>query len=153
MTMYVSVAGIFLVSASAATSLTSIPKRFGEDLSGLTRSQTATTLAVVWLAASIALLVFFRPQDAIGLEAPLAAQEAPEPVLETLSPEQMAEWDKYLDSQMPVAEMLPSGAMKVRVVKFNDYQCPACRQTWQLYRGIIAKYEAGVPGRIRLREP
>src|SRR5918993_5757636 len=46
MAMYVSVAGIFLASAAAATSLTAIPARLGEDLKGLTRSQTGTTLAV-----------------------------------------------------------------------------------------------------------
>ena len=145
-TMYVSVAGIFLVSASAATSLTSIPTRLGEDFAAMTRSQTATTLAVVWLAASIALLVLFRPQTFDAIEAPVAAEAPPEPVLETLSPEQIAEWDKYLDSQMPVAELQPTGEMKVRVVKFNDYQCPACRQTWALYSGIIARYEAEYPG-------
>jgi uncharacterized membrane protein len=147
MTMYVSVAGIFLVSAGAATSLTSIPSRLGEDLAGVTRSQLATTLAVAWVAASIALVVLFRPQPAaIGIEEAVQAQELPEPVLETLSPEQIAEWDKYLDSQMPVAELLPQAPAKVVVVKFNDYQCPACRQTWALYRGIIAKYEAEYPG-------
>jgi uncharacterized membrane protein len=148
MTMYVSVAGIFLVSAGAASSLTSIPKRFGEDLSGVTRSQTATTLAVVWLAASIALVVFFRPEPIAALSESVSAeaQAPPEPVLETLSPEQIAEWDQYLDGQMPVAELLPAGEIKVRVVKFNDYQCPACRQTWELYRGIIARYEAEYPG-------
>ncbi len=146
MAMYVSVAGIFLVSAGAATSLTSIPARLGDDFGALTRSQTATTLAVLWLAASLALLVFFRPQIAPGIETPLSAEAPPEPVLETLSPEQIAEWDKYLDSQMPVGELLPAGEVKVRVVKFNDYQCPACRQTWELYRGIIARYEAEYPG-------
>jgi uncharacterized membrane protein len=146
MTMYVSVAGIFLVSASAATSLTSIPKRLGEDFAAMTRSQTATTLAVVWLAASIALLVLFRPQTLDAIQEPVAAEAPAEPVLETLSPEQIAEWDKYLDSQMPVTELLPTGEVKVRVVKFNDYQCPACRQTWALYRGIIARYEAEYPG-------
>src|SRR5688572_12903683 len=69
-TMYASVAGIFLVSASAASSLTSIPARLGDDLAGVTRSQMATTLAVAWLAASIALVVVFRSQDAaaIGIE-------------------------------------------------------------------------------------
>jgi uncharacterized membrane protein len=148
MTMYASVAGVFLVSASAATSLTSIPSRLGEDVGGLFRSQTATTLAVAWLAASIALLVFFRPQtvtDAVAADTPATAQPA-EPVMETLAPEQIAEWDKYLDAQMPVADLLPTGDTKVRLIKFNDYQCPACRQTWQLYQGIIAKYEAQYPG-------
>ena len=149
MTMYAAIAGIFLVSASAATSLTSIPSRLGQDLGALTKSQTATTLAVAWLAASIALVVLF-PRDpveaaATGTEA-AATQAPPEPELEPLSEEQIAEWEKYLDSQPRVAELLPMGDAKVRVVKFNDYQCPACRQTWALYHGIIARYEAAHPG-------
>ena len=31
---------------------------------------------------------------------------------------------------------------KVLVVKFNDYQCPPCRQSFESYKGIQAKYEA-----------
>jgi protein-disulfide isomerase len=139
------VAAVFLISASGATSLTAIPARLGEDFSGLTRSQTATTLAVAWLAASVALLVLF-PREQVVTAAEAVAQEAPEPVIETLSPEQIAEWDKYLDSQMPVADLLPADSVKVRVVKFNDYQCPSCRQTWALYRGLLAKYEKQYPG-------
>jgi uncharacterized membrane protein len=149
MTMYVSVAGIFLASAAAATSLTAIPARLGEDLKGLTRSQTATTLSVAWLAAAIALVVLFPrdPAAAVGDE-PAVAQALPEPELETLAPEQIAEWNKYLDSQTAVAEpaLMPTGTQKVLFVKFNDYQCPMCRQTWAFYRGIIAKYEKEYPG-------
>ncbi len=46
MAMYVSVAGIFLASAAAATSLTAIPAKLGEDVTALTRSQSGVTLAV-----------------------------------------------------------------------------------------------------------
>jgi uncharacterized membrane protein len=145
--VYVTVAGIFLVSAGAATVVTSIPAHLGADLRAVTHSQAATTLAVGWLAATIAIVALFPREQTANAE-PLTTQEQPaaEPALETLSPEQQAEWDKYLDSQMPVAELLPNGNVKVRVVKFNDYQCPACRQTYMLYRGIIAKYEAELPG-------
>jgi protein-disulfide isomerase len=148
MAMYVSVAGIFLASAAAATSLTSIPARLGEDVRGLTRSQTGTTLAVAWVAASIALIVLFPRPEAFGAEAPSAVEAIPEPELETLTPEQVAEWNKYLDSQTALSEpaLLPAEPMKVRFIKFNDYQCPSCRQTWSLYRGIIAKYEREYPG-------
>jgi uncharacterized membrane protein len=148
MTMYVSVAGIFLASAAAATSLTAIPARLGEDLKGLTRSQTATTLAVAWLAAAIALVVLFPREQAVGSSGPALAEAIPEPELETLSPEQTAEWNKFLDKQVPAKEpaLTPTGNEKVLLVKFNDYQCPSCRQTWALYRGIIAKYEREYPG-------
>jgi uncharacterized membrane protein/predicted DsbA family dithiol-disulfide isomerase len=148
MAMYASVAGIFLASAAAATSLTSIPARLGEDVRSLTRSQTATTLTVAWLAASIALVILFPRQEAFGAQAPAVVDAIPEPELEALTPEQLAEWNKYLDSQTPLSEpgLLPTAPMKVRFVKFNDYQCPSCRQTWALYRGIIAKYEKEYPG-------
>lgn len=148
MAMYVAVAGIFLASAAAATSLTAIPARLGEDVKGLTRSQTGTTLTVGWLAASIALVLLFPRPEAFGAAGPLAVDAIPEPQLETLTADQVAEWNKYLDSQTPLSEpsLLPTGAMKVRFVKFNDYQCPSCRQTYMLYRGIIAKYEKEYPG-------
>ena len=32
---------------------------------------------------------------------------------------------------------------KVVVVKFNDYQCPSCRQTYVEYRGILDKFKSG----------
>jgi protein-disulfide isomerase len=73
------------------------------------------------------------------------AQVAPVP-LETLDPAALAEWHTWLDSQPTQAAVLPEGDLKVRVVKFNDYQCPACRMTYLAYHDIIAKYEASHPG-------
>jgi uncharacterized membrane protein len=148
MTMYAAVAGIFLVSAAAATSLTAIPARLGEDLTGLTKSQSGTTLAVAWVAASIALLVLFPHPGQGGATGPLAVDVATEAPIEPLTAEQTAEWDRFLDSQVPVSEpaLLPTGAAKVLFVKFNDYQCPACRQTYLLYNGLFEKYEKQYPG-------
>ena len=147
-TMYVSVAGIFLTSAAAATSLTAIPARLGEDISGLTKSQSGTTLTVAWLAASIALLVLFPHPEALGGQAASTVETAPQQPTEILAPEQIAEWDKFLDSQVPLTEpaLLPTGTAKVLFVKFNDYQCPSCRQTYSLYKGIFEKYEKEYPG-------
>ena len=147
MAMYVSVAGIFLASAAAATSLTSIPARLGEDVKGLTRSQTGTTLAVGWVAASLALVLLFPRPEAFGAAAPSAVETAPAPELEVLTADQVAEWNKYLDGQTALSEpgLLPTGSMKVRFIKFNDYQCPSCRATWAMYRGVIAKYEKEYP--------
>jgi protein-disulfide isomerase len=146
--MYAAVAGIFLVSAAAATSLTAIPARLGEDLSGLTKSQSGTTLAVAWVAASIALLVLFPHPGQAGATGPSTVDVATEAPIEPLTAEQTAEWDRFLDSQVPVSEpsLLPTGTAKVLFVKFNDYQCPACRQTYLLYNGLFEKYEKQYPG-------
>jgi len=39
---------------------------------------------------------------------------------------------------------------KVLVVKFNDFQCPACGQSYLQYKPIFAKYEAEHPGQVKL---
>ena len=47
---------------------------------------------------------------------------------------------------------VPADGAKVVVVKFNDYQCPACRQTYLAYKGLKEKWESSVerPGAVRL---
>jgi protein-disulfide isomerase len=35
----------------------------------------------------------------------------------------------------------PANGAQVLIVKFNDYQCPSCRQTYMEYKGILAKYQ------------
>jgi uncharacterized membrane protein/protein-disulfide isomerase len=145
-TVYVSVVGIFIVSASAAEKLSAIPAWLGRDLGAITKSQTATTLAVAWLAAAVLLVVLFPREQPIA-DQPVAEADIPEPALETLTPEQQAEWGTWLDTQKPAApELVPTGETKVLLIKFNDYQCPSCRQTWALYRGVIASLEKEFPG-------
>jgi uncharacterized membrane protein len=143
MAMYVSVIGVFAASAGAAGSLKRLPAQLGRDLAVLPRSQTAMTLAVAWLAASMTLVVLFPREQPFSAAEPGAASAAP---AETLTAEQMLEWEQFLDSAPRVSELEPAGDAKVRLVKFNDYQCPYCRETWAAYRPLIAKYEASHPG-------
>ena len=143
LTMYVSVIGIFLVSAGAAGSVSALPARLGSDLSAVARNSTGATVGAIWLLAAIALVSFFPRETSVSAESGTAVATAP---VETLAQEQIAEWDKWLDAQPRAQEVLPSGPVKVLLVKFNDYQCPACRQTWAEYRGIIARYEQMYPG-------
>jgi protein-disulfide isomerase len=146
MTMYASVIGIFLISASAAGKLSALPSRFGQDLASVGQSTTAATLAGIWVVASLALILTFPREQAVAAEETTAANEPAAPI-ETLTPEQTAEWQQWFDAQMPVPEAMPTDpAVKVLVMKFNDYQCPACRATWSLYRDILAKYESAYPG-------
>jgi protein-disulfide isomerase len=39
---------------------------------------------------------------------------------------------------------------RVLIVKFNDYQCPACSQSYEMYKPVLAKYEASNPGAVRV---
>jgi protein-disulfide isomerase len=45
--------------------------------------------------------------------------------------------------------IVPSEGAKVLVVKFNDYQCPPCRQSYMDYKSVFAKYEASNPGQVK----
>ena len=38
----------------------------------------------------------------------------------------------------------------VLIVKFNDYMCPPCRQTYLSYHGLLQAYEVSRPGAVRL---
>jgi len=144
MTMYASVVAIFLLSAAAAGSLRELPSRIGADLAGLRTSPTAATLAAVWVVASIGLIVFFPQAQTVSAQVAEQQEAAP---TETLDANQLTEWHQWLDRQTPVSEpaVLPSGPVKVLVVKFNDFQCPACRQAYFAYKSIFEKYEKQYP--------
>jgi uncharacterized membrane protein/protein-disulfide isomerase len=144
-TMYVGVIGTVLVSASVAGPMTSLPSRLGEDIAALFKSPAAATLAAVWAVVTVGLLVAFPKEPTFTQTASDGSTQSSVPV-ETLSPEQRAEWEAWLDAQPRKPEALPTGATKVLVLKFNDYQCPSCRMAWILYKDIIAKYEKSSPG-------
>jgi len=147
LTMYVSVVGTFLVSASAAGPLRALQAGVGKDLSSLRGSPAAAALAVIWLVASAGLVLAFpREQPVTSAQ---TASSVPAVPVETLAPEQLVELHAWLDRQPRVAEAMPTGNAKVLLLKFNDYQCPSCRQAWILYKDIIAKYEAAYPGVFR----
>jgi len=148
MAVYVSVVGIFLIASSLAPSLGSLLSRVGEDVSGVFSSPSAMGLGALWLVGSLALVALF-PREAI-LE---AGTPAPAPVVpvEALDPAQLDEWHKWIDAQprVPQVVALTPPGVKVFVVKFNDYQCPACRMTYFAYKDIFAKYEASNPQDFR----
>ena len=145
MAMYVSVIGTFLVSANSAGPIGALPSRLGRDIAVLFRNPTAATLAVVWLAVSAGLILGF-PKAPQATQATAGSSSAPPAPVESLTPEQRTEWEAWLDAQPRKPEAMPTGATKVLVLKFNDYQCPSCRLAWILYKDIIAKYEKASPG-------
>jgi protein-disulfide isomerase len=144
-TMYVAVIGIFVVSGAAASDLAGLPSRIGRDLRDSIGSPMATTLTVVWLAAAIALVAGFPREPSAQAEA--IADAAPAPT-ETLGADEVAQFEAWLAMQPRVDVGVPSNGARVVVAKFNDYQCPACRQAYIAYRSIEQKYEAEHPGQV-----
>ena len=146
LTMYVSVIGTFLISATSAGPIGALPSRLGRDLATVAQTPIPATLAVIWLAVSAGLVFAFpKPPQATPTNSQGASTQPSVPV-ETLTAEQRSEWEAWLNAQPRAPEAQPTGATKVLVLKFNDYQCPSCRLAWVLYKDIIAKYEKAHPG-------
>jgi protein-disulfide isomerase len=145
MTMYVAVIGLFIVSGAAASGLAALPARLGDDLKAVVGSPLTATLAVVWLAASTSLVAFF-PR-----EAPVPDIAAVEPVAaptETLGADEISQFTAWMDVQPREDLGVPANGAKVVVVKFNDYQCPACRQAYLAYRSMQQSIEMKYPGQV-----
>ena len=86
---------------------------------------------------------------------PRAARAAAAPApIETLDAAQLAEWHAWLDSAAARArDARRPATSRCVLIKFNDYQCPSCRETWQLYQGVIAKCEAERTRGVRRSRP
>jgi uncharacterized membrane protein/predicted DsbA family dithiol-disulfide isomerase len=133
--------GIFIVSGSAASlPMTTLPQRIGQDLRALAKSPTALATAVLFVVAAASALAFF-PREASS-----AAGGAP-PVP---TADQRSELEQFMATANRIPLVIPRDGAKVLIVKFNDFQCPACAGSWEAYKPILAKYEAQEPGAVRM---
>lgn len=143
---YIAVAGIFLVSGTAADgSMTDLPRRALRDLKLLLTSPLGLTVSGLFVAGAIALVALFPRQADATTNATTVASPAPEPSSTT----QESEFDKWYESLPRVPLAVPTDGAKVLIVKFNDYQCPPCRMTHEQYKPVIAKYQGMYPGKVK----
>jgi protein-disulfide isomerase len=140
LTTYVAVLGLFFVSGAASpVPFRSLPARAAADLRHLATRPVARALAVAGVVASAVLLVAF-PRDPGAGTAQTGDRAA----------EERARFAEWLAVQPRVALDVPAEGAAVVVVKFNDYQCPPCRQTFVDYGDLFATYAAERPGMVRL---
>ncbi len=149
LTTYAAVIGLFL-AAGAATSIPmlSLPRRLTSDLKALMASPLALALAALLVGGAATTLAFF-PREGGSLLADADTDAAPAPAAEAAA-EQNAQFEQWYNAQLRIPLVVPTEGAKVLVVKFNDYQCPACAQSHADYKSVFAKYEASQPGAVRL---
>ncbi len=138
-TTYVAVIAIFIMSAGALRiPLSTLPARAIDDVRSLVGSPVALVAAVLLLGGVGAAIGWF-PRESTA-----AAQEQAIP---PLTDEQRAALQKWWSVQKKVDLPIPNDGAKVLIVKFSDYMCPACRQTYEWYKPVLGKYLAG--GQVR----
>lgn len=139
---YAAVIGLFCVSGAATSfPMTTLPRRILRDLRVFVSSPLAVTLAVMLFAGAGSALAFF-PREAVRAVESGTVPEATQ--------DQRSEFERWYTSQPRVPLVIPADGAKVLVVKFNDYQCPACGQSHEQYKPIFAKYAAEKPGAVKL---
>jgi uncharacterized membrane protein/protein-disulfide isomerase len=141
MITYAAVIALFLITGSASSlPMLSLPRRAAQDLKLLLTTPVALLLAVLWIGGAATTLAFF-PREArpeAGAAAPAATQD------------QRSELERFLTTSPRVPLAIAAEGAKVLIVKFADYQCPACGQAYLAYKPILAKYAASNPGAVRM---
>ena len=149
---YVAVIGLFIVSGmSTRYPMTNLPSRAAKDLRVLMRTPSALTALVVFVAVSVAAIALFPEQRVTAAANEGAAGEpaAPAAQVPAASASQLQQLEQFLAAQPRVPVMVPTDGAAVVVVKFNDYQCPACGQTYRDSKPVVAKWLAQAPGKVK----
>jgi uncharacterized membrane protein/protein-disulfide isomerase len=151
---YAAVIALFFVSGAVSTvPMMSLPRRMAQDLKVLISSPAALALALLFIGGAASTLAFF-PRDSV-MSVAAATEAAPPPASAAaaepaVTQDQRSDFEKYYTSQPRMNLVIPNDGAKVLVVKFNDYQCPPCRQSYLDYKSVFAKYAASHPGQVKL---
>ena len=138
---YVAVAALFIVSGIRTLyPMITIPRRLLQDAKAAVASPAALALILVFLVGATAAIAFFpRGGDAA------ASSPAQAPAADRQS-EFVRFWDSQVRTQLPVS----ADGAAVLIVRFSDYQCPACAASYKDYKPVIARYNAQYPGAIKV---
>lgn len=148
---YVAVAGLFVSATTAVrSSMSTVFSRFASDLGAL--AGRPSTLGAVAALAVVALLggrLF--PATEVAVEAAEGGEQAAAAAggIGTLTAPQTQELERYLAAQQRVPVMVATEGAAVVLVKFNDYMCPPCGQTFAEYKPVLAKWAKEYPGKLK----
>ena len=134
---YASVIGIFIAAGSTTKiPFGQLPSRMGRDLSEAMKNPGALVAILAILGGTTALAASF-PQEGTR---PVPAQPTAEQAL-TFE----AAW-----AQQPRVDLgIPAEGARVVIVKFNDYQCPGCKQAHEFHKPVLEKFAQSHPGAVR----
>ena len=147
-TTYVAVIALFIISAGATTfPMTSLPRRASSDMARLVKSPLGLASVAGLALGTLGLLNAFPREAHAAAAAGVSTTSASSPSAAAaqapaLTDQQKMDFLKWYEVQPRVSVPIELDGARVLVVKFNDYQCPPCRQSYLEYKPIIEKYRA-----------
>ena len=138
--------------------MSSLPGRAVRDLRTLVRTPAALTAAVAFVALALAAVVMF-PGGSVAASTGAAAR-AGGTGARRRPDRRSSRRGSPQQPRVPIVAATDGAA--VVIVKFNDYQCPPCGQTFMEYKPILAKWaragarqgqvhHQGLPARARVQ--
>ena len=125
LTTYAAVIGLFIVSglATSMPPMTTLPRRFFADLRALVARPAALVVAgAVLRRRRVRGGLLPRARRRCGQQAAQRAQP--------VTADQQSEFERYWTSLPQLTVPVPSDGAAVLIVKFTDYQCPPCGQSF-----------------------
>jgi uncharacterized membrane protein/protein-disulfide isomerase len=143
---YAAVIGLFLLTGVATSiPMTTLPGRLFRDIRVLVLSPLALIVMALFLAGAGSAIAFF-PHEGPSARLQAAQQAVAQPVSES----QQSDFEKWFSSLQRQTVPVSNDGAAVLIVKFTDYQCPACGASYFSLRPVLEKYEAEMPGAVRL---
>jgi protein-disulfide isomerase/uncharacterized membrane protein len=144
---YVGVFGVFFVSAGVTSMpFATLPARFVRDIRLLVAAPSTLVLTLLWLAGSGSLVAFF-PREAAPPESVAPASAGAQSKL--LAGSEKANFERWYAAQPITPVVVADDGALVVILKFNDYQCPPCRQTYLDYKKVLEKFRTSHPGQVK----
>ncbi len=123
-----------------------LPDRARRDARTLVTSPLALLIAVLFVAGGAIAVAAFPRDGAQG--SPTASAQAPA-ALPAVTDDERAKIAQWWEVQPKVELPVPAGDAKVLIVKFNDYQCPACKLTLRELQADPSEVHRDRAGQVR----
>lgn len=142
---YVCVLGIFALAAmTRSTPLGELPGRIPRDLRSGLAQPLALVAVILYLAGVVSAVSLFPTEDEAVARATEQSAAAAAPTGDARK-DFAAVW-----AQQPRVDLgVPLDGAKVVIVKFNDFECPSCRQYEIYYKPILDKFAQSHPGAVK----
>lgn len=142
---YAAVGALFVVSAARTSfPMTTLPRRLWQDARAVFASPAALMVVIVFIVAASTAVAFFPRRSASPIVPGSTVTQQASPA------DRRSEFLRFWESQQRVQVPVPADGAAVLIVKFSDFQCPSCAQSYADYKPVLAKYEAQFPGAIRV---
>jgi uncharacterized membrane protein len=149
---YAAIIALFLLSGAAAQDpMSTLPGRASRDLRRLVRTPAALISAVAFVVAAVASVMAFPGGEvsAAASDASVETSTQAATPAQPLSPDALRQLEEFLEAQPRVPNVGAGGSgAEVVIVKFNDYMCPPCGQTFREYKPVLARLQQNHPGKI-----